>query len=459
MSLHVLYAPRNVSGQASEYAEAIRPFGLSGEVWSYGEPAFGFSADAMIDQDRLLADPNYRWKLFDHAVRTFDVFHFQYSRSLLNPEGVVLPELWDLPLLKSLGKRVVMHFRGSDVRRPTTHLAKEPDSYLARDTANVDEDRIAARITICRRYCDAMLVSTPGLLDEVPDAVWLPHVVDVDAWATPQRPEPAVPIVSHIPSARATKGSAIIDPAMRTLQERGRIEYRSLSGLSRDEVRAALQQTDLLIDSLTIGDHGLVSVEAMAAGAIPVAHIHPDNRVRNPGVPIVEATVDDVTAVVEGLADDPSRRAALRTRCLEFARRRHDRPVVGAQLAELYRQPPPVPDRAYPSWPRSEGRERVQQLEARIDELEADLDPVVQGIGPLTRTIPEWVTARLLARIAELEDELRRLAPESDLLQTSTARRWRRPTRRRLRDRLKQHPELHRLVRRSRRMLRRRFRR
>ena len=141
MTTRVLYAPRNISGQATEYVHAVRPYGFDGEVWSYGETAYDFPADRVVDTERLLTDPRARWDLFDEAVRSFDVFHLIYSRSLLDPLGHVLPELWDVPLLKSLGKRVVMHFRGSDVRRPSVHVEKEPDSYLR--GADVDEERIA----------------------------------------------------------------------------------------------------------------------------------------------------------------------------------------------------------------------------------------------------------------------------------------------------------------------------
>jgi hypothetical protein len=456
MASRVLYAPRNISGQATEYAEAIRPFGFVGEVWSYGPTAFGFDADRVIDPDRLLADTRYRWDLFDEAIRRFDIFHLQYSRSLLNPEGVVLPELWDLPLLKSLGKRVLMSFRGSDVRMPSTHLEREPDSYFASSKVVADEARIRSRVAICRRYCDVMLVSTPGLLDDVPDAVWLPHTIDVSFWQRDPRPERAVPIALHIPSSRTTKGSNEVDAAMRELHASGMITYRPLTGVARSALLTELQDADIVIDSLAIGDHGLISVEAMAAGAIPVAHIHDENRRRNPGVPIVEATVHDLGQVVAGLVQDPERRARIRKACATFVRERHDRSVVGAQLAELYRTAPRLVDRPYPDWPRSDTQKRIVSLEARIDELEADLDPLVRGfMHPRTRA-PAWVTQRLLERIEELETELARWTPDSPVLHPR-GRRQGTAASQGLRDRLKQYPTVHRVVRATRRRITRRL--
>lgn len=125
--LRVLYAPRDIAGQPGEWAAALRREGVDAQVWSFGEPAFGLRPDRVWDQDRLLADPLYRWQALDEAVKSFDVFHFQYGRGLIDAREPVLPELWDLPLLRSLGKRVYMHWHGSDVRLPSVHAEREPD--------------------------------------------------------------------------------------------------------------------------------------------------------------------------------------------------------------------------------------------------------------------------------------------------------------------------------------------
>lgn len=441
----VLYAPRNIAGQAAEYAAAVRPLGFETEVWSYGDPAFDFGADRVLDRERLLTDPRHRWDVVDQAVRRFDVFHFQYGRSLLDPQAPGLPDLWDLPLLRSLGKRVLMHFRGSDVRLRSAHLEREPHSYFRLADVPCDEPRIHARIAVSRRYCDRVFVSTPGLLDYVPDATWVPHVLDVPAYATPRAAEPAVPTVVHIPSSRATKGSDIVDPALQRLNAEGVIRYRALSGLSRADLLAALRDADVLVDGLTIGDHGLTAVEAMAAGVVAVAHIHPRNRDRNPGVPVVEATVEDLAEVVRGLAADPSRRAALRERGRAWAASRHDRSVVGPLLAEAYGAAPVRPTLGPPDWPQSDGQRRVIELETEVERLQQDVEPLTAGVGLLRHSTPRFVVERLLTRIAQLETALAVHEPASPLLRDG--RRGPRVPTRGVRDILREHPALHRLAR------------
>lgn len=395
----VLYAPRNIAGQPSEWAAAVRPHGVHAQVWSFGEPAFGLPVDRVFDQDRLLADPMYRFGALADAVREFDVFHFQYGRSLLNPDEPDLPELWDLPLLRSLGKRVFMHWHGSDVRLRSAHMRREPDSYLA--DATVDEPRILARVAIARRFCDAMFVSTPGLLDYVPDGVLLPLCLDVDAWRTSREAEPAVPVVAHIPSRRATKGSAHVDAALRPLDAEGVIRYRPLTNLTRDQVRAEFARADMVVDSMTIGDHGLVALEAMAAGAIALAHVHERNRARTPHDPVVEVTRHTLGEVVRALAADPARRTRLRAEGVEYVRARHDRPVVGALLADAYRAPAGRVVAGFPDWPTAPDAARMAELETEIDRLR-QLLPAKDGAPPpsLRQRIERRPAAHLALRRA-----------------------------------------------------------
>lgn len=365
--LRVLYAPRDIAGQPSTWARGLRGLGAHAEVWSFGEPAFGLVPDRVWDTDRLLADPGYRWQVLDRAVRGFDVFHFQYGRSLLNAHEPQLPALWDVPLLRSLGKKVFMHWHGSDVRLRSVHMEREPDSYLK--DAVVDEPRIHAMVEIARRHCDRMFVSTPGLLDYVPDAELVPLAIDAGAWRTERGPEPGVPVVVHLPSKRATKGSHLVDAALRPLHDEGVVEYRPLSGLSHAQVKTEFARADMIVDSLTIGDHGMVSVEAMACGAIALAHVHERNRARVPGCPVVEAVGADLGDVVRRLADDPDERARLRAESVAWVAQRHDVAAVARQLLDAYHEPPVkvVADR--PDWPVVEGRGRITALEAEVSRL------------------------------------------------------------------------------------------
>ena len=407
--MRVLFAPRNISGQATEMAEAVRRLGHHAEVWSFGPPALGFQADRIFDRDRLLTHPDYRWSMFDEAVKGFDVFHFMYGRSLLDPVDPVLPALWDIPLLKFLGKRVLMHYRGSDVRLPSIHQRREPDSYFNASHVTVDEDALRQRVSIARRHCDALLVSTPGLLDYVPDALLVPHTLDLLAWSHSRPVEPKIPEVVHVPSNAQTKGTAAVDAALEPLDRSGVIRYRKLEGLDRAQLRLALTGADIVVDSLGIGDHGLISTEAMAAGCVAIAHIHPKNRDRTPGVPVVEATGETLAGVVSDLASSPDRRAQIRRAGVAWVDTQHSYEAVGPLLDSLYRRPPVEPQLHRPDWPIEAGPRRIAELEDELERLMTGGHELFAGWVPPAGRVPVSLTDRLTGRIRDLERQVTEL--------------------------------------------------
>ena len=445
--MRILFAPRNISGQAQEMAEAVRAYGHDAEVWSFGPPALGFGADRVFDKDRLLTHPDYRWSMFDEAVRRFDLFHFIYGRSLLDPVDPVLPPLWDLPVLKFLGKRVIMHFRGSDVRLASMHRQREPDSYFNDALDPIDEEAIRTRVSVARRHCDALLVSTPGLIDYVPDALLVGHALDPVAWSRTRTTETDVPLVVHIPTNPHIKGTPAIEAALEPLARTGTIRYRRLEGLNRSELRSALWEADMVVDSLRIGDHGLISTEAMAAGCIALAHIHPRNRERIPGVPVVEVEAGTLGTVVGGLAANPERRSELRKAGLAWVSARHSHQAIGALLDSLYARPAAEPFLHRPDWPIEAGTHRLSELERELEHLTKEGHQLFAGWVPPARENPRFLLDRLVARVRDLEHMVLDLGGEvPDPLGNRPLGRV--PPKRSLRRRLRSVPALHLLVRR-----------
>ncbi len=450
--MRVLFAPRNISGQATEMAEAVRRLGHHAEVWSFGPPSFGFEADRVFDRDRLLTHPEYRWAMFDEAVKSFDVFHFMYGRSLLDPVDPVLPALWDIPLLKFMGKRVLMHYRGSDVRLPSIHKQREPDSYFNDSPLNVDEDALVQRVSIARRHCDALLVSTPGLLDYVPDGLLLPHTLDPHVWSHRRSSEPEVPEVVHVPSNAQIKGTAAIDGALIPLDQSGVIRYRKLGGLDRTQLRRAMANADIVVDSLRIGDHGLISTEAMASGCIAIAHIHPTNRDRNPGVPVVEATTETLAGVVSDLASDQDRRIGLRQAGTAWVESHNSYEAIGPLLDSLYRRPPAEPQLHRPDWPIEASQRRSAELEQELERLMTDGHELFAGWVPPARLPSRSLTDRLTARIRRLERQVTDLG--GDVNDAIGDRPLRRPSRSRtIRGTIRSQPTIHLWIRRLRQRL------
>lgn len=247
----------------------------------------------------------------------------------------------ELDFYRDNGVKVGLVFHGSDIRNPRVHARLEPDSPFADPNEELTAALQQQVDDMTRRvegFDGPVFVTTHDLKDYVPRATWLPVVVDVDAWRseTPPLAHGGLPVVFHTPSRRSMKGSDEVDLVCRDLEREGKIRYVSRSGLNRREMLDEMRAADIVVDQLRLGDYGITSVEAMAAGRVVVAHV--SDRVRErigEPLPIVEATVATLRSVLADLADDPARIARLSEEGVAYARRWHDGRVSADVLADF----------------------------------------------------------------------------------------------------------------------------
>jgi hypothetical protein len=219
----------------------------------------------------------------------------------------------DIETMLEKGINVSLLFHGSDIRLPTRHAKREHWSPFA------PGDELTERLEAqARRHADLVesldlpvFVSTVDLLDDVPNAQWLPVAIDPARWQQAARPlfSHDKPVVAHVPSNAKLKGTEEIDAVLTALQESGRIEYRRITGVPHSGMPAVIGDADIVVDQLRIGLYGVAAAEALAAGRIVVSYVGDGvrRRVRSLAgreVPIVEADPDTLGDVVTGLIAD-----------------------------------------------------------------------------------------------------------------------------------------------------------
>lgn len=222
---------------------------------------------------------------------------------------------------------------GTDIRLPSRHVEATPWSpygdaglYTARHEAEARRNA-----ELLRRLDRPTFVSTPDLLADVPFATWCPVVVDVGRWSAgaDTRAPREVPVVAHVPSRSAIKGSDLVRPPMQALAGDGLIDYREVTGVPSAQMPSVWGEADIVLDQFRLGSYGVGACEAMAAGAVVVGHVVDAVRrnVREATgleLPIVEADPDTVGGVVRALAENPARRASLAVQGAAFVRSVHD---------------------------------------------------------------------------------------------------------------------------------------
>jgi glycosyltransferase involved in cell wall biosynthesis len=332
----VLHAPTNIAGIAGLLSRAQRDLGYDSTSVQYVAHRYAFDTDRTLNLGR---DDNAAKKALTvggfalSALRQYDVFHLYFGNTLF---PYPYP---DLPLLRALGKRIVFHFCGCEVRNRAITLEKYRISGCS---------ECVSLVCLSKHHpdpakADVTLVSTPDLLEFVPGAILMPGPVDLDKW-TP-RPLRTTPIseadpvrILHAPSDREIKGTRHLIDAVERLRAGGYpIELMMLEGVPHDHVAEFCSQADIAADQLMIGAYGTVSIEMMAKGVPVVCRIRDDLRQHYPAdLPIVSAGPDDIYNVLEDLIQHPESWPELGKRGIDYVRHEHEMHVIAARTLALY---------------------------------------------------------------------------------------------------------------------------
>ena len=331
VTLRVLHAPSEIAGQPSILARALRDLGV--EAWSLTtNPTFAqYHPDESPPLDDMPVLPRYAGYLglVARHLGRHDVFHFHFGRTLIPPHNL------DLGLYRALGKKLVFHFHGCDVRNRAHMLATHRWSTCSECQPFCIPSR-QQRI-LRETASDTRLVSTPDLLESVPGA----QQIHVACWLPDYEPQPfreAPRLVLHAPTNRLIKGTPHIEAAFEKLRPRfPGVEFRTVEKLPWPELRELLAQADVLVDQVFMGWYGMVAVEAMALARPALAYVRPEFEPRAAGCPVVRITVDTLADELASLLDDAPRRRALGAAGRAWVESEHESHVIARRLVELYR--------------------------------------------------------------------------------------------------------------------------
>ncbi len=332
--MRVLHAPSEIAGQPSILARALRDLGV--EAWSLAtNPTFAqYHPDEHPPLDAQPLLPRYLGYagLVARHLTRHDVFHFHFGRTLIPPHNL------DLPLYRAAGKKLVFHYHGCDVRDRAHMLATHRWSTCTECEPFCLPKRQQRILGEARAHAHAQIVSTPDLLESVPDA----EQVHVAAWLPDYEPAPfreTPRLVLHAPTNRLIKGTRFVEAAFEALRPRfPGVEFRTVERLPWRELRDLMRTCDVLVDQTFMGWYGMVAVEAMALARPALAYLRPDFESRATGCPLVRITVDTLADELAALLQDAPRRRALGEAGRAWVEHTHDAHVIARRLVALYQR-------------------------------------------------------------------------------------------------------------------------
>lgn len=326
--------PANYAGQGRRWAHAVQANRPETEAVNMTVAVPGsvlqFEADIVVPLRTYMGDEEWQSAHFAY-VSSFTHVLFESGRPLFGE--LFGPSSFDeAPLVAAKGPIVGMICHGSDARLPSRHAAADTWSpFHDRTLATpASERRVVEFLRRLEAFDGPAFVTTPDLLDDVPEGVWCPVVVEVDRWAGGSAPLTRErPVVVHSPSHSGVKGSELIEPAVRQLEAEGLLTYRRVEGIAPDAVPDVYRSADIVLDQFRLGSYGVAACEAMAAGRVVLGHVTPEVRDRVRAIagvelPVVEATPDSIADVLRSVIADRDAARATAEASVAFVRELHD---------------------------------------------------------------------------------------------------------------------------------------
>ncbi|HEY2954771.1 MAG TPA: hypothetical protein VGK89_05940 [Candidatus Eisenbacteria bacterium] len=358
--LRVLHGCYEIAGQGMMLARGLAENGCEAHSLAYRVDWDGRRPDFVVELDRRRGAAGKAAAMLGAFLRWgrhYDVYHFHFGTSFFGTpffkgsRGSPLSRLRqiDLPLLRAMGKRIVFHFHGCEVRSRERMLAAHPLATCTEcDPFCVPREQERTR-ALAAKHAGLVFYSTLDLGESVPRGIHLPLAIEAERWerAALDRPLPEPDrrdgvrgpvVIAHAPTHRLIKGTRHVQEAVERLHaEFPRVELRMIDRQPWAAMPEFLSGCDILVDQVMMGWYGLLAIEGMAERRTVVAYLREDLRSHYPDCPIVSAKPATLHAVLRDLVRDPARRLALGERGARFARERHDTKVVGERLLRHYR--------------------------------------------------------------------------------------------------------------------------
>ncbi|CCQ96872.1 conserved hypothetical protein [[Clostridium] ultunense Esp] len=290
--MKVMQAPIEIAGQMGILSKGLQPHGVSSVAYNY------FHTYLDYREHRFNVDGYELERMLPDAVRYFDLFHFHYGYTLT-------PNFRDLKEIKKLGKKMLMHHWGNDVRTHAIASLSNPYVYTGDSPS---PEQIDQRLKQLTQSIDHAIVQDYEVYPYLVPYYKHIHILPL---AFPVRDTIPVypslgeenPLIIHAPTQPRFKGTEYIENALQRLKEKGlSFRYKRIEGMSNRDALKAYQEADLVVDQILCGSYGLFAVEGMSLGKPVVGYIREDLALTYPEMPpIVSANPTTIAQVLEEL--------------------------------------------------------------------------------------------------------------------------------------------------------------
>jgi len=332
--LRILHAPNNIANQMTILSRAQRELGYYSWSCDFSNNWFSYKSDQYLNLEKLNNKYHRIFRMsqfFLNSILKYDVFHFYFGNTLL-------PRYYDLPILKGMNKKMVMHYLGDDIRQRS--IAEKKNKFAS--VKDEDEKGIRRRISTVAKYIKTVIVGDYQLYEYIQG--YFKKVVIIRAALNIQDYRPTIPslykkipLIVHAPSDKKIKGTEYILKAICKLKKEYNFRFKLIHGLNHEDAKRIYEKADIIVDQLLGGAHGVFSIEAMALGKPVVCSIREDLKNKYPkDLPIISANPDTIYNVLKVLIENAKLRHELGEKGRAYIEKYHDARKIARELIKVY---------------------------------------------------------------------------------------------------------------------------
>jgi|TARA_B110000263_G_scaffold80721_1_gene70652 hypothetical protein len=211
-------------------------------------------------------------------------------------------------------KPVILHHHGSEIR-------------------NKKYPKFANHLVV-HRY-----VSTPELLDFVPNAEWLPNPVNLDNLKYSETNVTGPLKILHASTNRDVKNTKAVESSISKLKSDGLdIQFTLLENVQHAELMEQISKHDLIIDWMNpeFGIYGVFSIESMALGRTVICTLT-DSLYEGYELPIINSSPENLEVSIKEVYDNREILVEKGQLGSEFVNRNHNSEVIAERVLQKYK--------------------------------------------------------------------------------------------------------------------------
>lgn len=328
---------------AAQTVAILREHGVRADYMGLGDNPHFSEADY---KPRLTGFPPLRvlqeiylvWRI----VAKYEIIHCHFMHTLTYSG-------WEIPVLRRLGRKIVAHYRGCEVRDPDRIMARAPRFNLCQ---SCDYDRgclseaARQRRELGQKYADLLLVTTPDMVEFVPGAVQLPFFGPPESEITETAHHQAGSAfkIVHATNHPGLDGTDEIVRVVDRLRSEGRkIRLKVLTGVGRDRVLAELAAADLSIGKMKMGFYANSQIEAMALGVPTITWVRDEFITPELAASgFILTDLEHLEKVLRYYLEHPRELEEKRAKARSSIRTLHDNSAIAGRLIDYYRELSPA---------------------------------------------------------------------------------------------------------------------